>query len=109
MKIPTKIGYLGLLIILASLDTTMAEAKVAQTPQTISERLAKIQQKLQENRQQLAITNRENIDAIDAELLTIFGDFADSLPFSDFADVPVIAPFGDFADSLPFSDFADSW
>ena len=106
MKITTKIGYLGLLIILASLDTTVAEAKVAQTPQTISERLAKIQQKLQAKRQKLANINPENIDA---ELLTIFGDFADSLPFSDFADVPIIAPFGDFADSLPFGDFADAW
>ncbi len=109
MKIPTKIGYLGLLIILASLDNTMAEAKVAQTPQTISERLAKIQQKLQANRQQLANINPENIDAIDAELLTIFGDFGDSPLFGDFSDVPIIAPFGDFADSLPFGDFADLW
>ena len=106
MKITNKIGYLGLLIILASLDTTVAEAKIAQTPQTISERLAKIQQKLEANRQQLANTNPENIDA---ELLTIFGDFADTFPFSDFADVPILTPFGDFADSLPFGDFADLW
>ena len=109
MKITTKIGYLGLLIILASLDTTVAEAKVAQTPQTISERLTKIQQKLQVNRQKLANINPENIDAIDAELLTIFGDFADSPLFGDFGDAPIIAPFGDFADSLPFGDFADAW
>ena len=109
MKITTKIGYLGLLIILASLDTTVAEAKVAQTPQTISERLAKIQQKLQVNRQKLANINPENIDAIDAELLTIFGDFGDSPLFGDFGDAPILAPFGDFGDSLPFGDFADFW
>ena len=104
MKINTKIGYLGLLVILASLETTMAEAKVAKTPQTISERLAKIQQKLQENRQQLTITEWKNIDP---ELLAIFGDFGDSPLFGDFGDAPIIAPFGDFADSLPFGDFAD--
>ena len=57
MKITTKIGYLGLLIILASLDSTIAEAKVTKTPQTISERVARIQQKLQENRQRLEMTN----------------------------------------------------
>ncbi|MDJ0650156.1 MAG: hypothetical protein QNJ60_15805 [Xenococcaceae cyanobacterium MO_188.B19] len=106
MKITTKIGYLGLLIILASLDNTMAEAKVAKTPQTISERLAKIQQKLQEKRQRLAMTNWENTDA---ELLTFFGDFGDSPLFGDFGDAPIFSPFGDFADSLPFGDFSDLW
>ena len=106
MKINTKIGYLGLLVILASLDSTIAEAKVTKTPQTISERVAKIQQKLQENRQQLEMTNWENTDP---ELLTFFGDFGDSPLFGDFGDAPIFSPFGDFGDSPLFGDFGDLW
>ncbi len=106
MKITSKIGYLGLLIMLASLDTTMAEAKVAKTPQTISERVAKIQQKLQENRQRLEMTNWGNTDP---ELLTFFGDFGDSPLFGDFGDAPIFSPFGDFGDSPLFGDFGDLW
>ncbi len=105
MKVNTKIGYLGLLLILATINPTDAEAKTSSPKKTISERLITIHEKLRQKHQQASLSSPVDLEE---DLLVYWGDFGDSLPFGDFSDI--IGPgFGDFGDSLPFGDFGDFW
>ena len=107
MKINPKFGYLVLLLTLATTSNSLAEAKSISPSVSVAQRLANINSKLKEKQQQILQSAPEEWEA---ELLTYFEDFADSLPFSDFSDIPIWGPdFADFGDSLPFSDFADVW
>lgn len=105
MQVNTKIGYLGILMALATINPTVAEAKTSLPKKTISERLVTIHDKLREKHQQLLLNSQGELEA---DLLAFWGDFGDSFPFGDFGDL--FGPgFGDFGDSLPFTDFGDIW
>ena len=107
MRLNKKIGYLAILLTLATTANSTLEDKDISSSSSISKRLVNVHNKLQENKQKIS---QFNPDEIDTELLAIFEDFADSFPFSDFSDIPIFEPgFTDFDDSFPFSDFADLW
>lgn len=105
IKVNTKLGYLGILMALATINPAVAEAQTSSPKKTISERLVTIHEKLREKHQQVSLNSQAELEEY---LLAFWGDFGDSLPFSDFGDI--IGPgFGDFGDSLPFGDFGDIW
>ena len=109
MPMHNKAGFLGVLLTLAAMSSTatVVEAKTTQADiSSVPERLARIQQTLNE-RQSVA---QQQIAAGNAEAIAFFSDFGDAPLWSDFGDAPIFGPsFGDFDDAPGWGDFGDAW